>query len=419
MTVSLYVIGTELTRGIISDRHIPFLCESLARMNYVVRRAVIVPDDGSIEAELEVCASDSDIILVTGGLGPTADDLTRKIIAGEAGVPLVKNQEAWDELYRRVGERIYGANENQAYIPQGFDLIPNPKGTAPGFRGSFERNGHKVTIVAMPGPPRELQYMYLNYVEPYLSNLAGYVEKQRDEYSVFLIPEAKLDDLCKQCNVPDVTWGTRFQDLKISLYVQGSTAENRKVFIQKLRELAGEGLISDGDEKDACALLTDYLSENNLTVSTAESCTSGLIAKLLTDKSGSSAWYWGGGVTYDNSAKTALVGVKEETLKQYGAVSSQTAIEMAKGIRSISKTDLAVSVTGIAGPTGGTEDKPVGTVWLGFSSAKRPEVAVKLQFMSISRDSLRRRFATAALVLLRLYAQGADIIDIASHWLYI
>ena len=139
----------------------------------------------------------------------------------------------------------------------------------------------------------------------------------------------------------------------------------------------------------------------------------------MTDKSGSSAWYWGGCVTYDNSAKTALVGVKEETLKQYGAVSSQTAIEMAKGIRSVSKTNLSVSVTGIAGPTGGTDDKPVGTVWFGFSSDKRPETAVKLRFMSISRDSLRRRFAIAALVLLRLYAQGDDIIDIVSHWLYI
>jgi nicotinamide-nucleotide amidase len=419
MTVSLYVIGTELTRGIISDRHIPFLCESLARMGYSVRRAVIVPDDGSIEAELEVCASDSDIILVTGGLGPTADDLTRKIIAGEAGVPLVKNQEAWEELYCRVGERIYGANESQAYIPEGFDLIPNPKGTAPGFRGTFEKKGHKVTIVAMPGPPRELQYMYLNYVEPYLSNLAGYVEKQRDEYTVFLLPEAKLDDLCQQCNVPDVSWGTRFQELRISLYVQGSTAENRKLFIERLRELAGSGLIVDSDDTDACTLLTDYLLENNLTISTAESCTSGLVAKLLTDKAGSSAWYWGGGVTYDNEAKMKLAGVNASTLEKYGAVSSQTAIEMAKGIRNVSGTDLAVSVTGIAGPTGGSDEKPVGTVWFGFSSKDRPETAVKLRFMSISRDSLRRRFATAALILTRLYAQGADIIDIASHWLYI
>lgn len=419
MTVSLYVIGTEITRGIITDRHIPFLCSSLTRMGYSVRRAVVVPDDGSIEAELEVCASDSDIILVTGGLGPTADDLTRRIIAAEAGVSLVKNEEAWKTLYERVGERIYGANENQAYIPEGFELIPNPKGTAPGFRGTFDKNGRSVTVVAMPGPPVELQYMYLNHVEPFLADLAGYVNNNRDAYSVYLIPEAKLDDLCRECAIDGVSWGTRFQQLKISLYVHGASSEDRKLFIERLREKTGEGLIADGDDVDACSLLSSYLLENKLTVSTAESCTAGLVSKLLTDMAGSSAWFWGGAVTYDNSAKEKLAGVNRKTLASYGAVSSQTACEMAEGILKTSGSDYAVSVTGIAGPSGGSEEKPVGTVWLGFASKKRASCAVRLTFMSISRDSLRRRFATAALILCRLYAQGSDIVDTASRWLYI
>lgn len=428
MTVSLYVIGTEITRGIISDRHIQFLSSNLTELGYTIRRAVVVPDDGSIEAELEVCAADSDIVLVTGGLGPTADDLTRRIIAREAGVPLVRNQEAWDTLYKRVGERIHGANEQQAYIPQGFELLPNPNGTAPGFRGSFEKkcpdgSVHCVTVIAMPGPPAELQPMFLNHVRPYLAKLAGHVEEQRDEYSVYLIAEARLDELCRQCaaecNLVNISWGTRFQQFRISLYVQGGSASERALFISKLRSMVGEGLIEDADDTDACTLLTNYLIENNLTISTAESCTAGLVSKMLTDRSGSSSYFWGGAVTYANSAKQKIAGVCASTLENFGAVSRQTACEMADGIRQVSGTDLAVSLTGIAGPDGGSAEKPVGTVWIGFSSARAPSAAVCLKFASISRDSARRRFSIAALVLCRLYAMGRDVVTVAETWKYI
>lgn len=428
MTVSLYVIGTEITRGIIPDRHIQFLSSGLTELGYTIRRGVVVPDDGSIEAELEVCAADSDIVIVTGGLGPTSDDLTRRIIANEAGVPLVKNQEAWDALYKRVGERIYGANEQQAYIPQGFEILPNPNGTAPGFTGSFGKKCadgslHKVTVFAMPGPPAELQPMFLNHVRPFLAKLAGCVQEQRDEYSVYLIAEAKLDELCRQCaaecNLTNISWGTRFQQFRISLYVQGGSASERSLFISKLRSMAGEGLIEDADDTDACTLLTDYLIENNLTVCTAESCTAGLVSKMLTDRSGSSSYFLGGVVTYANSAKERLAGVSRAALESFGAVSRQTACQMADGARGALGADLAVSLTGIAGPDGGSAEKPVGTVWIGFSSAKAPTQAVCLKFSSISRDSARRRFSIAALILCRLYAQGRDVVTVAGSWKYI
>ncbi len=428
MTVSIYVIGTEITRGIIPDRHIQFLSSNLTELGYTIRRGVVVPDDGSIEAELEVCASDSDIVLVTGGLGPTSDDLTRRIIAGEAGVPLVKNQEAWDTLYKRVGERIYGANEQQAYIPQGFEILPNPNGTAPGFTGSFEKKCpdgslHRVTVFSMPGPPAELQPMFLNYVRPCLAKLAGHVEEQRDEYSVYLIAEAKLDELCtqcaKECKLPHISWGTRFQQFRVSLYIQGGNSEERSAFISKLRSLAGEGLIEDADDTDACTLLTDYLIRNNLTICTAESCTAGFVSKMLTDRSGSSSYFLGGMVTYANNVKEKLAGVKPEILRSFGAVSRQTACEMADGVRRAVGADLAVSLTGIAGPDGGSAEKPVGTVCIGFSSAKAPSCAVCLKFSSISRDSARRRFSIAALILCRLYAQGRDVVTVAGSWKYI
>lgn len=416
--VSLYVIGTELTRGIISDKHIPLLTTELTHMGYVVKRAEIVPDDGTIEKSLEMGASDSDLLIITGGLGPTSDDMTRNIISSLAGVELEKNQSAWDTLYKRVGERIHGANEIQAMIPHGFEIIENPNGTAPGFRGKFSKDNHVVEVIAMPGPPAEMQPMFYNLVKPYLSSRIGYTEEERDEYSVYLIAEAKLEELCQMCRIEGVGWGTRFQQFKISLYITGKK-ESRKLFIEKLRKLVGFGLIVDGDDRDASVLFAEFLKNNKFTVSCAESCTCGLIAKMLTDLPGSSAWFWGGAATYANQAKVSMLGVKQETLDKYGAVSSQTAAEMACGIRSVSKTDFSVSVTGIAGPDGGSEAKPVGTVFFGFDSEKYGCATVGLKMSVYSRDASRRRFATAAFILARMYAQGINIVDTVNTWMYI
>ncbi len=421
-TVSLYVIGTELTRGIISDKHTPFLASHLNSLGYEVKRSVIVPDDGTIEKSLELGSRDSDVILVTGGLGPTSDDITRRIIAQLAGVELEKNQDAWNTLYERVGERIYGANEQQAMIPHGFEVIPNPNGTAPGFRGTFKtQDCRTVAAVAMPGPPAEMQPMFLNYVKPYLSNLIGACKTECDEYSVFLIAEAKLEELCRQCaqdgGFEGVSWGTRFQMFRISLYITGSDEKTRCAFIKKLREITGDGLIADGNA-EASELLCDLLCEKKMTVSTAESATAGLLSKMFTDRAGSSQWFWGGIASYSVEAKTRLLGVEEKTVADDGVYSYTCALEMADGIRKISHTDFAVSVTGVAGPDG-EADNPAGTVYLGFSSSERPSVAVKLHMNGYSRESSRKRFAVAASVLSRLYLQGKNIVDTVSRWLYI
>ena len=417
--VSLFVIGTELTRGIIKDSHIPLLTSELTSLGYAVKRAVIVPDDGTIENSLEEACGDSSCILVTGGLGPTSDDMTRRIIASLASTELEINKQAWDTLYKRVGERIYGANEQQARIPVGFDIIENPNGTAPGFKGFFEKNGKKIFIAAMPGPPAEMQPMFFNYVKPFMASLIGTVIQQRDEYSVYMIAEAKLEELCRMCAMDDIQWGTRFQQFKISLYISGSDAQTRKLYIEKLRKLAGFGLIVDGDDKESSALYANLLKESGKTVSCAESCTSGLVAKMLTDMPGSSRWFWGGAVTYDNNAKIKILGVKPETIEKYGAVSTETAAEMAEGILKISGTDYSVSITGVAGPDGGTDEKPNGTVCFGFASKERKTQTVCIKLFWHGRDGARRRFATAAFILARLYAQGFDVVDIAKTWLYI
>ena len=423
--VSLFVIGTELTCGIIQDKHIPLLSSELTHLGYSVKRAVIVPDDGTIEAGLEEAVKDSEVILVTGGLGPTSDDLTRQIIADLAQVPLEKNPVAWDEVYGRLGERIWGANERQAYIPKGFEEIPNPKGTAPGFRGFFKcaaQDGsyREVLLVAMPGPPVEMQFMFFHQVEPFLAKLAGHENLQRDEFSVYLIPEAKLEDVCEKCAIEGVQWGTRFQQFKISLYVSGASEEKRQAFEARLSQALGKGLMVPG-ELEAVDSLTGYLNENNLTISTAESCTSGLIAKTLTDKAGSSKWFWGGACTYACEAKTAMLGVSTELLAdpKLGPVTPQCASQMAEGMRKLSNTSLAVSITGIAGPDGAQEGKPVGTAYLGFASSFRATEVVRVNISPNSRDAARRRFCVAMMILALEYAKGLSVVDMAKSWLYI
>lgn len=415
MTISLYIIGTELTRGIIGDKHTQVLTSELTKVGYDIKRSVIVPDDGTIQKSLNLGCQDSDILIITGGLGPTSDDMTRNIVASLAKVKLVKNQDAWDSLYQRVGERIYGANEIQAYMPEGFEIIPNENGTAPGFMGKFAVNEHEVQIICMPGPPAEMQPMFYNKVLPYLAEKNGQIETVRDEYSVFLIAEAKLEDLCSRINIDGISWGTRFQAMRISLYINGPDSGKRKIFIEELRKLAGEGLIVDGNV-EAVDLLTSILKEKNKTVSCAESCTCGLLAKTLTDIPGSSAWFWGGACTYSIDAKQKMLGISKDITD---AVTERCAKEMAEGALKISNSDISISVTGFAGPETDNDTKPVGTVYYGFASKDKPTRVVGLRIFTNGRDSARRRFTVAALLLAYLYMQGNDIVDIASKWLYI
>ncbi len=422
-SASLFIIGTELTRGVISDKHGQLMATELSHLGYRVDRIVIVPDDGTIGTVLHQSIEQSDVVLITGGLGPTSDDMTRQMIAQMAGVPLVRDQVAWDELYRRVGERIYGANERQAMIPDGFERIPNPKGTAPGFKGFIpvsdgDGGVRQVACAAMPGPPVEMHEMFFHQVLPWLATLRGHDDAGRDEYSVFMIPESKLEDLFNSAAKPGVMMGDRFQEFRISLYLTGADAEARRITAERLETLFGPGLMVPGDVQ-AVDILTRYLEDNRLTVSCAESCTSGLAAKLLTDRPGSSSWFWGGAATYANDAKRALLGVKQETLDAYGAVSEQCVREMAEGMLKVSGADLSFSISGIAGPDGGTSDKPVGYIWFGFASKQHETQAVSLKMTSWGRDAVRRRAAVSAILLASLYINGVDLLDTVRQWQYI
>lgn len=419
---SLLIIGTEITRGIINDKHAQLITRELVNSGFHVNRIEIVPDDELLEKEFTSMLQETDVLILTGGLGPTSDDMTRTIVANAASVPLVLHEQAYNHLYKRIGERINGANKRQVYIPKGFSIIENDNGTAPGFYGDilFARDSEHpfVRVFALPGPPKELNPMFFNSVLPLLDKMANREAAKRDEYSVFLTPESKLEDIVASFAPQGIVWGTRAQEHRISLYISGKTQEERDSLISHIQKEIGPELVVKGDV-EVLSRLTRYLKENNLLISCAESCTGGLLGKLLTDESGSSTYFHSSIVTYANHAKSTFLNIDEESLETHGAVSPIVAKQMAQNVLTLSGCDVSVAISGIAGPDGGTEEKPVGTVCFGFAAKNRESIAVTLNFSSYGRASVRKRAAVSALLLAYLYLNEVDLLDILAVWQYI
>lgn len=412
MKASLIMIGTELTRGIIQDKNGPMISRELTHLGVHVSQLEILPDDGTIEAVLSLEISRSGLVIITGGLGPTTDDMTRHVIADASGHPLRRNEECWEHLLSDLGDRAYGANEKQALIPEGFSVIPNKNGTAPGFYGY----AGDCLIISLPGPPRELEPMLYDTVLPLVRNKLDLPDAERDEYSSFITAEAKLEELYESID-PELDWGTRFQDFRISLYVSGKSRKERDAAIAKLRGMLGEGRIADGDT-DPLSILIDTLKSHNATISVAESCSGGLASELLTDRPGSSVFMVGSVTSYAASAKEKVLNVPHHVIEEYGTVSHECARYMADGVRDIMGSDYSFSITGVAGPDE-DEGKPVGTVYIGFSGKDLETKSVRLSFTSWGRSSIRRRSSVAAFILLSLYINGKDPEEIASAWAYI
>ena len=407
---SLVVIGTELTRGIIQDKHGQLVSKELTHLGIHMSQIVALPDDGSVSRVLGALKKNNDILIITGGLGPTKDDMTRSVIADVFGTVLEEREECVEFLKSRLGERAKGANMVQALIPRGFTVLDNPNGTAPGF-SMVDPDG--CSVYCLPGPPREMEPMFRNFVLPSVRRLLDIPEPERDEYSTFILAEARLEELCEMAD-PGLDWGTRFQDYRISLYVSGGTKERRDEAIRKLREWSGEYRILDGNVT-ALGYLTDILRKKGLTVSTAESCTAGLLSSLLTSIGGSSAWFEGGISTYATRVKHEVLGVSAGTIEKYGVVSSECAREMAENAKRMFSTDTAVSVTGVAGPDS-QEGKPVGEVHIGVAAPGMETVGTSLHINSVTREGVRRRAAAAAFLLLAAALEGKDPSAITSSW---
>ena len=377
MKAEILTIGDEVLRGEIVDSNKSLIAQCLLRLDIECHHQVSVRDDPADMRDAFLRAvSRSDVLLVSGGLGPTRDDLTTEVVAETFDRPLRLDEsslEAIRAFFQRVGREMSATNRKQALFPAGAEVLANPVGTAPGF--VFEESGCRV--FCMPGVPRELSLMMDEQVLPRITEeleAAGGVTRVRARVlRTFGMGESTLEEELRDIARDDdaeLAFRTTFPDNYLRVFARGASiaeADTKVEHVVKLiRERLGD-LIYGEDDESMAAVAGRLLGENGRTVAVAESCTGGLIAELITAVPGSSAWFLGGAVAYANSAKQALLDVPESLLIQHGAVSEPVARAMAEGVRRRFGADIGVSTTGISGPDGGTPEKPVGLVHVGIS----------------------------------------------------
>ena len=366
MRTELITTGSELLLGFTLNTHVNFLARQLATRGLRLARHTTVGDDAAAmrEAVAEALAR-AELLLVTGGLGPTSDDITRDVVAELLGRRLQLDTgvaAAIRERFARRGREMPERNLAQALVPEGGRVLPNANGTAPGLAIPHEGK----LVVLLPGPPRELQPMFTQAVLPLLPDL-GRLDCR--VLKVARLPESVVEEKVAPV-VRDVELGYCARPGEVEVRVIGPGAA---AAVANIRAALGEDVFGT-DEERLEDVVVRQLAAAGQTVATAESCTGGLIANRLTNVSGSSAVFLAGWVTYSDAAKTRELGVRAETLARWGAVSEEVARELAVGARQRAGTDFAVSATGIAGPTGGTPAKPVGLVYVGVATPAGTQV---------------------------------------------
>jgi nicotinamide-nucleotide amidase len=354
---------------------------------------------------LKTAMERSDIVILSGGLGPTEDDLTKETAAAVCGRKLVLHEpskKVIEDFFQKRGSKPTDNNWKQAMLPEGCIVLDNPNGTAPGV--IIEEENTKVIL--LPGPPNELVPMFEDKVAAYLSGLTSTVISSRT-VKICGVGESKVETMIKDLidTQTNPTLATYAKTGEVHIRVTAGAADEKtaakliKPVVKELKNRFGENIYSTEEEMTLEGVVIELLKANNLTVTCVESCTGGMLSARLINVPGASDVYKSGLITYSNKAKRKLVGVKKGTLHKYGAVSEQTAVEMAKGAALLGKADAAVSVTGIAGPDGGTEEKPVGLVYIACSV--KGNVTVKKFLFSGSRSKVRESSVSAALCLLR------------------
>ncbi len=405
MRIELLTTGTELLLGTTQNTHGAWLGQELFKLGLRIQRQVTVPDGPAVEVAMADAVEGADVLIVTGGLGPTSDDLTRESIAAVLGLELVEDELALRTLlafFAQRGKVMADANRKQAMVPVGADVLPNANGTAPGlYLPPRLSGGRNCAVFLLPGPPSELYPMVQGEVLPRLKALSGLeVVPAMLEMRFVGVGESDfhegVDEELAGIAGLEVGYCARLGEVDLRLVgTEEAIAAGRGI---ALRDFAEELVSEDGASLEEAVVR--LLAAQGKTVATAESCTGGLIANRITDVSGSSEVFRYGYVTYANEAKRDLLGVRWEDLEEYGAVSEPVARQMAEGALRNADADVAVAVTGIAGPTGGSEEKPVGTVFIAVA-VKDGETRVVRQLHPRSRVSFKRAVSQAALDLVR------------------
>jgi nicotinamide-nucleotide amidase len=380
MRAELVFTGSELLLGHVTNTHGVYLGQELAKLGIEVILQTTVGDDWELmERVIRGALERADLVITTGGLGPTTDDITKEVVAAVLGVPMVTHEESLERIrhhFARRGAEMPAICARQARFPEGALVLPNDKGTAPG--ALIEREGR--IIVILPGPPRELRAMFEASVRPYLLQIPGRGEVLRTKVLRLTgIPEYAVQDRLRGLGVaghpsgnPGLGYLTRPGEVQLRVSARASDPVRAERMVEelagKITAVVGDYVFAVDDEVPE-KVIGDLLTSQGRTIAVAESCTAGMVAARFTEVPGSSRYFLGGVVAYSNELKKKLLGVPEEVLAEYGAVSEQTALAMAQGIRRITGADFGLAITGIAGPEGGTPVKPVGLVYVALTGA--------------------------------------------------
>jgi nicotinamide-nucleotide amidase len=406
MTCAVLSIGTELTRGELTNSNASWLSGELTAIGFEVIEQVTVDDNGPrIIAALGTLVRKARILIATGGLGPTTDDLTTEAVASALGVRLVRDATSLEHIRRRferIGRSMTPSNAKQADFPEGADILPNAIGTAPGFGVRFG----ECAAYFLPGVPREMKRMFEEQVATRIRTLAPNNHFQ-SRLRLFGLPESVVGERLAgvESTFAGTTIGYRahFPEIEVKVLARGaSLAAARDVCERATAEVRARlGAYVYGEAEDSFAgIVGRALRARGWTLAIAESCTGGLVGHMMTREPGASDFLLLDAVTYANSAKSRLLGVNEETIRWHGAVSSEVAAAMADGAKRVSGADVALSLTGIAGPSGGTEEKPVGTVYIALASPAAP-TDVKHRVFTGDRLQVQTMAAYAGLQMVR------------------
>jgi nicotinamide-nucleotide amidase len=408
MDAEIIAVGSELLTPYRLDTNSLFLTAELNRIGFHVRRKHVVGDcDEDLHEVFRSALQRVEVVISCGGLGPTVDDRTREIVADLLERKLKINDailRSIQERFRSFGRTMPDVNARQAMVPEGAEPLPNTRGTAPGL---WIEQGSKV-VVLLPGPTHELQEMFVREVKPRLARYGGNLRLFTRDLRITGLPESEVDQrtspIAAQYEGTEMTILSALGEIQLHprIWSQDEAAANKLLdeMVERFRLVLGENLFSTSGETLETVVARE-LQDNRATIAVAESCTGGMLAARLTNVPGSSSYFRGGVVSYSNDLKTAWADVPKELIESKGAVSSEVALAMAHGIRQQTNSTLGVGVTGIAGPTGGTLEKPVGLVHIAVVNEKNAKERA-FRFPG-DRDRIRHQATQAALDLIRRY----------------